>query len=259
MTWELDAVRRAGMAMPATRATALVSKAMPHVWKAIDDFRATRASELFLSWDEATDIMIGKACVDDFARWSFNDEGRSFVQPEDENSRGYRMGKLILATAGWRSAQAIYPLSVETLRSLREIDVIDMPASFLTGLPHWSIYIPMQTLTDDAAGVFAYYDKQQSPVAVVLDLDLLVINSLGIPVFNYSIPIQGHGENTVTESAINDLANTAYNYEFLGAENQVAQMMMMPLQSREEFETKILPEIHLMLNAVFHIISQRGN
>ena len=33
MTWELDAARRSEMAMPATRAVALVSKAMPNVWK----------------------------------------------------------------------------------------------------------------------------------------------------------------------------------------------------------------------------------
>ena len=259
MTWELDAARRAEMAMPATRAVALVSKAMPNVWKAIDDLRAARTSELFLNWDEATDIAIGKACGDDYARWSFSDEGRSFVHPGDENSRGYRMGKLILATAGWRSAQAVFPLSVETLRSLREIDVSDMTASLLTGLPHRSIYIPMRTLTDDAAGVFAYYDKQQSPAAEMMVLDLLVINSLGIPVFNYSIPIPSHGENTVTASAINDLANKAfsYEYEFPDADNQITQLMMMPLPSREEFEAKVLPEIYLMLNAVFHIISQR--
>ena len=57
MIFESDAAMRAEMAMPAMRAEALVAGAMPNVWRAVERFRGSRESDLFLSWDEATAIV----------------------------------------------------------------------------------------------------------------------------------------------------------------------------------------------------------
>ena len=101
---EVNAARRTERAMPAMRASALVLDAMPKAWQAIDRFRATRESEVYLSWEEATDIAMSPDCIEDYAEWSFSPAGRSFVPVEAENSSGFRMGKLMMATAGWREA-----------------------------------------------------------------------------------------------------------------------------------------------------------
>ena len=254
MTFELDAAMRAEMVMPAMRAEALVSGAMPNVWRAIEQFRDNRESDLFLSWDEATDIVMGDECIDDYARWSFSPEGATFVPAEAEENRGYRMGKLIVATAGWRPVRTVCFLPSGTLGDLRGQSVSGAPVSLLLRLPQSSIYLPIHLSVGDAAGVFVYYEKISSPYGTTLQLDLLAIDRMGRPVFNYPIPLMG---DTVTESDIMRPADSVNEGGAWSAENPAVQVMMLPFRTREEFMANALREVRLILNAVLHILSDK--
>ena len=246
---ELRSAIRAEASIPAVRAVKLVSDVMPRVWKAVDTMRASRKSSVYLSWNEATDIVMTPDCLDGYAEWAFSTVGRTFVPKNVENSRGFRMGKLIMATAGWRDVQAVHPLSSNKAASLREQDAGRISHSCLKGLPQDSLYISMPLRIADAAGFFVCYDKDKIGGNWLLVLDLLVINSDGIPIFNYAVSIL---DCMPMSGLINALADGLYeNPDPHGTESQV---LMIPKPSRADFDAHLIPEIHLMLNAVRYVV-----
>ena len=64
--------------MPAMRATSLVSKVVPKIWESIGAFRPSRSSYVFLIWEEATDLVWGDNCLNDYVNWTNSKEGRRF-------------------------------------------------------------------------------------------------------------------------------------------------------------------------------------
>ena len=86
---EMYAARRAELSIPAMRAAQIVTDAMPKAWQSVDRLRATRESQVYLSWDEATDLVRGPECFESFAEWASSPAGRSFVPAEAEDSNGF--------------------------------------------------------------------------------------------------------------------------------------------------------------------------
>ena len=100
--WRLQDARgvrgqKSGIVHPCDESVQLVTDVMPKIWQSIDRLRGTRESQVYLDWEEATDLVMGPDCLEGYAEWAFSPEGRSFVSAEAEESRGFKMG-----SSSWR-------------------------------------------------------------------------------------------------------------------------------------------------------------